>query len=158
MEDAIYTLGFNSEVLIVSSRDAGHAPTEVNNIILSYPSTTKIMVDSHCEILWADNSVVNLGRHPTANYAAGLDAAKKQAITAHHRLRSNIPCLWIKNPLTTNAKHMLRDFKSEYTSDAQNNGSAMFFVIVKMVQPETCAGCSYIKYNLEKHRDVPFQT
>ena len=48
---SVSTFGFKSEVLIVKSRDAGHAPTEVNNIILSYPYITLIMVESHCEIL-----------------------------------------------------------------------------------------------------------
>ena len=41
------------------------------------------------------------------------------------------------------------DFKYAYNFNAQNDGSAMFFVIVKMVRPDTCAGCSDIKSNLE---------
>ena len=43
------TFVFKSAVLIITYRDAGHAPTEVMNIILSYTSITQIMVDSHCE-------------------------------------------------------------------------------------------------------------
>ena len=57
--------------------DAGNASTEENNIIMSYSSITKIVVDSHCEILWDDNSGVDLGRQPTSNYASGLDDAEK---------------------------------------------------------------------------------
>ena len=87
LEDAVSTFGFKSEVLIVTSRDSGNAPTEVKNTILSYTSTTQIMVESHCKILWAENSGANLGRHTTENYASGLDDAEKQAIIAHQRLR-----------------------------------------------------------------------
>ena len=67
LEDVVSIFEFKSEVLTVSSRDIGHAPTEFKNIILLYPSITKIMVDSHCEFLWDDNYVANLGRHPTEN-------------------------------------------------------------------------------------------
>ena len=56
LEDDVFTSGFKSAFLIVTDIDAGHAPTEVNNIILSYPSITQIMLYSHCEILWAENS------------------------------------------------------------------------------------------------------
>ena len=35
LEDAVSIFGFKSAVLIVTSRDADHAPTEVKNIILS---------------------------------------------------------------------------------------------------------------------------
>ena len=73
LEDAVSTFGFKSAVLIVTSIYVGHAPTEVNNTILSYPSIPQIVVDSHYEILWADNSGANLRRHPTENYASGLD-------------------------------------------------------------------------------------
>ena len=38
------------------------------------------MVESHCEILWYDNSGAYLGRQTTENYAAGLDDAAKQAV------------------------------------------------------------------------------
>ena len=40
--------------------------------------------------------------------------------------------------MTTDAKHKLRDFKAE-----------IFFVIVKMMRPDICAGRSYINMNLE---------
>ena len=39
-------------------------------------------LDSHFEILCADNYGADLGRHPTADYAAGIDDAAKQAIFA----------------------------------------------------------------------------
>ena len=149
MEDAVSTFGFKSAVLIVISRDAGHATTEVKNIILSYPSSTQIMVDSHCEILCADNSGADLGRHTTANYTAGLyDTANKEVIS-QQRLRYKMLGLWIKNSLTTNAKRKSMDFKSAYTFNTQYDGFARFFVIVKMVRHDTHAGCSYIKSKLE---------
>ena len=101
LEYAISTFGFKSAVFIVTAIDAVHAPTEVKNIILYYPSITKIMVDSHCEILWADNSGAYLGCHPTANYAAVLNDVERQSIIAQQRLRSNILGPWINNSLTT---------------------------------------------------------
>ena len=101
MEDAVSTLGFKSEFLVVTSRYTGHAPTEVKNIILSYPSIKQIMMDLHYEIPWAENSGANLGRQPTENYASGLDDAQKQGIISQKRLRSKILGLWIKNSLTT---------------------------------------------------------
>ena len=107
------------------------------------------MVDSHCEILWDENSVADLGCHPTENYAPGLDDASKHAVIAQRRLRSKILGLSIKNSLNTNAKSKLKDFKSTYTFNAQYDGYAMFFVILKMVRPDTRAGLSDIKYNLE---------
>ena len=78
LEAFVSTFGSKSAVFIVTSRDAGYATTEVKNIILSYPSITKIMVGSYCEIMWADNSREIFGCHPTANYSAGLDDAQKQ--------------------------------------------------------------------------------
>ena len=72
MEDYISKFGFKAAVFIVTSRDGGHALTEVKEIILSYTSITQVMVDSYCEILWADNPGEYLGNHRTENYAAGL--------------------------------------------------------------------------------------
>ena len=103
-EDAVSTFGFKSAVLIVTDIDTINSPTEVKNIILSYPSITQIMVESHCEILWADNSGENLGRQPTANYVAAIYDAEKQVIIAHKNLRYNMLCLCIKNSLTTDTK------------------------------------------------------
>ena len=133
----------------MTSGDAGHAPTEVKNIILSYPYITKIMVDSHCEILWAENYGSDLGCHPTTNYSAGLYDVAKQSLINQKRLRSNMLRLWIKNSMTTNSKCKLRAFNYAFTLNAQDYGATMFFVIVKMVQPHTHSGCSYIKYKLE---------
>ena len=44
LEDDVSTFGFKLSVLVVTDTDAGNAPTEVKNIILSYPSITQIMV------------------------------------------------------------------------------------------------------------------
>ena len=137
--------------------DAGHEPTEVKNIILSNPSITQIMVDSYCEILWAENSGAYLGRHPTENYAAVLDDAANQAVIAKQRLRSKILGLWIKNSLKTNDKRSLRDFKSVYTFNTQDYGAAMLFVIIKMVRPDTRAGCSYIDSKMENMKMSHFK-
>ena len=78
MEDAV----FKSAILIVTAIDIGHAPTEVKNIILSHPSITQMMVDSHYYILWADNSGADLGRHSTENCSEVLDDTYKQAVIA----------------------------------------------------------------------------
>ena len=80
LEDYVSTFGFKSRVFIVTYRYEGHEPTEVKNIILSYPSITQIMVESHCKILWADNSGADLGWHPNTNYVAGLYESAKQAL------------------------------------------------------------------------------
>ena len=124
----------------MTDRDAGHPSTEAKNTILSYPSITQIMVDSHCEILWAENSGAYLGRHPTQNYAAGIYGAEKKARIAHQRLRSKMVGLCIKSSLTTDDKRKLRAFKSAYTFNTQDYGAEMLFVILKTVQLDTRAG------------------
>ena len=86
MEDSVSTFGLKSEVLIVTSIDAGRALTEFKDIIISYKSIKKTMVDSHCEIIWADKSGTDSRHHPTANYGAGLDDPAKQAVQAQKRL------------------------------------------------------------------------
>ena len=149
LEDAVSIFELKSAVFIVASRNVGHAPTEVKNIILSYPPNIKIIVDPHFETLWSDNSGSDLGHPPTANYAAGLYEASKQAVISKQRLRSKMLGLWIKNYLTTNTKRKLRAFKYAYTFNAQDYGAATLFVIVKMVCPDTRAGCLDIKYKLE---------
>ena len=73
LEDYVSTFGFNTPVLIVTSRYGGHVPTEFKDIILLYLYITQFMVDSHCEILWDENSEADLGLHPTENHASGLD-------------------------------------------------------------------------------------
>ena len=107
------------------------------------------MVLSHCEILWDDSYGEYLGRHLTENYASGLDDSEKQEIISQQRLRSKMLGLRINNYLATDANGKLRDFSSAYNYNTQDDGYAMLFAIVKMVRPETCAGCSDIKYNLE---------
>ena len=133
LEDAVSKFVFKSAVLIVTTRDAGHAPTEANNIFLSLPSITSIILNSHCKILWADNYGADLGHHPTETYTAGLDDADKQAIIAQQSLRSKILGLYIKNPLVTNSKLKLRYFKSAYTFNAQYDSGAIIFYILKIV-------------------------
>ena len=65
--------------------------------------------------------------------------------------------LWIKNFLSTYDKRKLRDFKSEYIFNTQYDGYAMFFVIVKMVRPDTQSWCLYINYNLENMKMSHFK-
>ena len=65
--------------------------------------------------------------------------------------------LWIKNSLTTDSKRKLRAFNYAYTLNAQDDGATMFFVIVKMVQPDTHSGCSDIKYKLENMKMSHFK-
>ena len=116
---------------MVTARDSGNSPTEVKNNILSYLSIIKIMVDSHCEIMWDDNSGADLGHHPTENCAAGLDDTEKQSIIVQQRLRSNMLGLWINNTLTTDAKRKLMTFNYVNTFNTQDDGDTMFFDIVK---------------------------
>ena len=103
------------------------------------------MVDSNYEILCSDNSGSALGQHPTANYAAGLDDTEKQAIINQHCLISYMLGLLIKKSLTTDDKRKLRYFRYIYTFNTQYDGAAMFFFIVKMVQPDKHSGFSDIK-------------
>ena len=65
--------------------------------------------------------------------------------------------MWIKNSLTTDFKYKLRYFKTSYTYNNQDYGSVMFFVVVKMVRPDTHAVCSDIKTNLESIRMSHFK-
>ena len=106
------------------------------------------MVDSHCEILWANKSVAGLGRHPTAYNGAAEDVPENQPIIPQQRLRSKMIGLWINNSLTTDDKRKLRAFRTAYTFNNQYDGAAMFFVILKMVRPDTREGCSDINTKL----------
>ena len=90
LEDDVYTFGYKAAVMIVTTRDGFHIPTEVSNTILSYPATTHAMVDSHGDIMWANNSVAGLGRHPTENYGSGLDDREKKAIISQQCLESKM--------------------------------------------------------------------
>ena len=107
------------------------------------------MVDSKCEILWADNSGAYLGRHPKENYSEGLDGTDKQAIIAKQRLISKMLWIWINKPMNTDANWKLSDFISAYNFNTQDDGATMFCVIIKSLQPDTNAVCSDIKSNME---------
>ena len=65
--------------------------------------------------------------------------------------------LFIKNSLTTYGKRKLKAFKSSYNFNAQIDGAAMFFVIVKMVWPDTHAVWSDIKSKLENTKISHFK-
>ena len=65
-EVPVYNFLFKSAVLIVTTRNGGHIPTENKNIILSYPYTTQDMVESHHKILWDNNSGAGLEIHSTS--------------------------------------------------------------------------------------------
>ena len=65
--------------------------------------------------------------------------------------------LWIKNSLTTDNKRKLRYFKSAYNFNAQFYGAAMFFVILKLVQPDKRTGWSGINYKLENMKMSHFK-
>ena len=93
------------------------------------------MMDSHCEILWVDNPGAGLGHHTIADYGATANNAENQSIIAEQILRYKMLGLWIKNSLNNSAKRKLRDFKSTYTFNTQDDGVKMFFVVVRMVQP-----------------------
>ena len=107
------------------------------------------MVDSHCEIIWDDNSGADLGHQPTENYAPGFDDAYKQEVISQQHIRYKMIGLLVKNPLVTDENLKLRDLKSAYTFNSKDDRYEMFFVSVKMVQPDTRAGYSDIKYKLE---------
>ena len=149
LEDDVSTFGSKAAVLIVTTRYVVHVPTEFKNVILFYPSITQAMMESHCEIMWDNISGAGLGCHPTADYGAAPDAPEKQAIIAQQRLRSKILGLWINNLLTTDAKHKLRAFRNAHTFNNQDYGDEMFFVVVKMVLPDTQTGFSDIKTKME---------
>ena len=107
-----------------------YAITEVKDIILYYPSNTQVMVYSHCEILWSDDSGAGLGCYPTENYRSGLDDAAKQEAIDQKFLRSKILGLRINNYLANYAKWKLGDFRSASTFNTQDDESTMFFVIL----------------------------
>ena len=65
--------------------------------------------------------------------------------------------LCTKNFLTANDKRKLRDFKSAYNFNAQYYGVAIFFVIVKMMRPDTRVGFSDTNYNLENMKISNFK-
>ena len=86
-EVPVYKFLFKAAVLIVTTRDGGHIRTEIKNTILSYPSTTQDMVESHRKILWDNNSGAVLGIHSTSDYGATYYEPSKQAIFTQQKLR-----------------------------------------------------------------------
>ena len=126
MEDAVSTFGLKSAVLIVIARYGVHVPTEFKDIILSYLSISYTMVDSQCEILWANNSGEIVGHHPIANYGESGYVPAKQEIISQHRLRPKMISLWIKNSMTADAKRKLRAFSTACTFNKKYDGAAMF--------------------------------
>ena len=103
----------------------GHLTTKWKNFSLFYPSITQAIVDSHYEIMRANNSGECLGRHPITYYGAEVDISAKQAILSRKRLRSSMIVLWIKNCMDTDAEHNLRVFRTDYTLNKQYDGAAI---------------------------------
>ena len=115
------------------------------------------MVESHCDILWDDNSGADLGRCTTENCATGLDGGEKQAIISQYRLRFKVIGIWIKKYLTTYAKCKWRAFRYAYAFDTQDDGAEMLLVNVKMVRTYTRAGWSDINSKLENMKMYHFK-
>ena len=65
--------------------------------------------------------------------------------------------LWINNSLTTDAKLKLRDLRSAYTFNTQDDGYEILFVIEKIARPDTRSGFSDIKYKLENMKISHFK-
>ena len=78
-----------------------------------------------------------MGRHPTADYGAAPDDPEKQAIISQQSVRYKIIGIWNNNFLNNDDKYKLRTLRTAYTFNNQDDGSGMFFVIVKMVCPDT---------------------
>ena len=142
---------------MVTARYPGNVPTEFNNIIHSYNSITGAIIESHYEILWANKSGAGLGCISTAYYGAAPDDVEKQVLISQQSLRSKILGLWIKNSLTAEGKRKLIVFRTSYTFKHQDYGAAMFFVVVKIVCPDTIYGCSDIKTKLDTMKISQFK-
>ena len=84
------------------------------------------MVESHCEVLWVNNTGAGFGHHPTSYYGAAEDVLSNQAIITRKRLRYKILVLCINNFLTTDAKFKLRYLKTSYTFNNQYDGDTIF--------------------------------
>ena len=48
--------------------------------------------------------------------------------------------LWVKHSLTTDDKQKLMIFNTSYIYNNQDDGAKMFFVVVKIVRPDTYTG------------------
>ena len=112
--------------IIVTYRYGVHVPTEYKYVIISYTSITQFMVDSQCEIMWANNSGAGLGGHPISYYESAPYSPENQAIITQQGLGYNIIGLWIKNFLTTDAKCKL-DPSVLHTYSTTNMMEPQFF-------------------------------
>ena len=65
--------------------------------------------------------------------------------------------LWINNSLTNESKRKLRAFRTYFTFNNQDDGAAIFFVVVKMMRPDTRARCSKIKKKFETMKMSQFK-
>ena len=100
---------------------------------------------SHCENLWADNSGSGIGHKNTSYYGGAEYVASNQVIIYQQNLRFKILILWVKSLLTTYEKRKLRYSKTSYAFNVQDNGAVIFFVVVKIVCPDTSDGLFDIK-------------
>ena len=89
-----------------------------------------------------------MGHNPVTDYGIESENTANQLIFAQKRLISNMLSLWIKKSLTTYAKLKLRASKISYTYNNQDDGYAIFFVIIKMVCLGTLTRLSDTKKNL----------
>ena len=112
LEYDVNKFSFNVAVQVVKARDPGNLHTEFKNVIHSYTSIIRSMIDSHFENLWSNKSVAGLERLPTEYYGAAPDYGAKQALISQQHLRSKIMGLWINNFLTTEDKRKLRAFRT----------------------------------------------
>ena len=139
MGDAVSITGFKSAVRIVTFRDLNHPPTELKNAISFYPSITKTMVKSICEILWVNNSGTDLGSHPISYYGSASDDDEKKSSIAQQRIRYNTLSLCINNSITADVKCKLRAYNTPYNYYYKYFGATMFCVVVK------CCALTHVK-------------
>ena len=90
--------------------------------------------------MYSKNLGAGVGHHQTVYFVLEAYDATKPAIISQKRLRFKIMNLWVIKSLTTDVNHMLRYFKTSYDFNVQHDGSTMFFVILKMVLPDTHIG------------------
>ena len=97
-------------------------------------------MESQCEILLKNNSVVRLEHHPKEDYGAVSAYTLKRELINKQIFRSNMLKLWIRNSLTTYVKTKLRQYNTSYACNIQYDGSKMLFVIFKMAHPDKNEG------------------
>ena len=90
--------------------------------------------------MWEDNSVAGMARHHTAIYEEGSDDYYKKVIISQKSLTSNIMSLCIRNSLTTDVEHNIMHLNTLYTCNFQHDEVDIFFVIIKIVCPDTHTG------------------